>query len=292
MSQELETLLSGYEDKYPRRLAESYPRIVARIVELWPRPDLLASYFQELLIMDRPGRQGFPPDIAMEIFSLSSFYDALLAKPKQGGDVWSEVLEKTKETPQKPGVADAPKDFFKSVGSGDCRTVARSLEAGMNVDIRDGREWTPLMVAAFDGNEEMALLLLRYGASVNAHDPGGYTPLHWAALNGYAKVVDLLLGRKANPGQPSRFGLTPLLQAAAKGHVEIVVRLIAAGADVNAATHDGWTPLHKAVANKHRTVAEMLLEHGANPEARHRDGDTPRSIAERVKDPALLALFS
>lgn len=291
MSDRLAELMRGFENKYPAKLAESFPRISNHIAELWDRPEELNACFQELLISDRPGRQGFPHDVASEIFSLSMAYDAIrAAKPKET-DVWAVVHEQATLELEKLGIKFTSRNFFQSLAGRDNATVVLFLNAGIDVDIRDEREWTALMVASFDGNEDIALTLVEHGANVGARDGGGYTPLHWAAFNGYLKVVHLLLGKRANPNEPSRYGLTPVLQAAAKGHVEVVKRLIAAGASVNAATLDGWTPLHKAVANHHAEVVDILVMNGADPAARHRDGETPLSIARQGRQPHMVDLL-
>src|SRR5215813_10279762 len=44
----------------PAHLACRFPRVMNRIARLWYRPALLDSYFEDLLIDKRGGRQGFP----------------------------------------------------------------------------------------------------------------------------------------------------------------------------------------------------------------------------------------
>ncbi len=48
------------------------------------------------------------------------------------------------------------------------------------------------MISAFNGNEDMAALLIKSRANVHHKDAAGYTSLHWAAFNGYSKIVQLL----------------------------------------------------------------------------------------------------
>lgn len=77
---------------YPTQIENKFPRILAKIVSLWGKPGLDA-YLSELMVSARPGRQGFPDDVAMEIFRLSMAHDALgLSKPLAGhGTGWSGV---------------------------------------------------------------------------------------------------------------------------------------------------------------------------------------------------------
>lgn len=64
-------------DLYPTHLAEKFPRILAKIVELWGKPELDDYFQKDLLTTNRPNRQGFPPEIAVELFRLSNHHAAL-----------------------------------------------------------------------------------------------------------------------------------------------------------------------------------------------------------------------
>ena len=59
---------------------------------------------------------------------------------------------------------------------------------------------SPLHVACYQGNSEVAELLLRRpGVAVNALDIDGHTPLMWAAAKGNKELVALLLAKGADP---------------------------------------------------------------------------------------------
>jgi hypothetical protein len=57
------------------RLAVKYPRIANRIAKDWLRPDLMKPYLRGLLIDERGGRQGFPPNIVAELLRISRYYE-------------------------------------------------------------------------------------------------------------------------------------------------------------------------------------------------------------------------
>lgn len=78
---------AGY---YPKRIEAQYPRILAKIVELWGSATL-DDYLNELMLPSRPGRQGFPPDIAMEIFHLVNIHSSLQLSAKPTGTGWSGI---------------------------------------------------------------------------------------------------------------------------------------------------------------------------------------------------------
>jgi hypothetical protein len=70
----------------PALLAEGFARICNRMGERWLQPDQIIPYFDELLMDNRGGRQGFPISIAIEIASLKEYYLDALAANKL--DVW------------------------------------------------------------------------------------------------------------------------------------------------------------------------------------------------------------
>jgi len=83
--------LGDHASVYPKALEAKFPRILARIVEDWGKPSLDA-YLESLMVSDRSGRQGFPADVAMEVFSLSTLYSSLgLAPKKVAGVGWAGI---------------------------------------------------------------------------------------------------------------------------------------------------------------------------------------------------------
>jgi hypothetical protein len=75
MSERLKALMVGNESYYPQQLVDQFPRIAAHLESLWDTPEAMTLYLEKLLISDRPGRQGFPPGVAAELFALSRVYD-------------------------------------------------------------------------------------------------------------------------------------------------------------------------------------------------------------------------
>lgn len=85
-------LLGGDTTHYPNRLEERFPRIIGKIVELWGRPELDA-YFNELMVSERHDRQGFPGDVAMEIFQLSNVHAGLHLSDVASGTGWAGIQD-------------------------------------------------------------------------------------------------------------------------------------------------------------------------------------------------------
>jgi len=289
MNEKLKTYLSGEPELYPHELEARFPRVFSRIVETWESHENARAVFDELLIDQRGGRQGFPPEVAREIFQLSVAHERLRAAPVPSGDVWDIEVSNARDTLAELGMRPVPADMSRAAERGDASQLLLFLNAGMPVDSRDAQDWTPLMVAAFHGNEAAAKLLIERGADPRARDRAGYTPLHWAALKGYQEVVTLI-ARNAECNVRSTSGLTPLVQAAASGHTEVVQLLLAAGANPNLASDEGWTPLHKAVANGHVEVVRALLAARADVHVEHTDGATPLSLAAKGRNKDILQL--
>lgn len=92
LHQKLLSLLGGDASHYPNKLEQGFPRILRKIIELWGRPELDA-YFNELMVSERHDRQGFPGDVAMEIFQLSNVHAGLHLSDAASGTGWSGIQD-------------------------------------------------------------------------------------------------------------------------------------------------------------------------------------------------------
>ena len=54
----------------PNRLCAAFPRVANRLALLWRDPGLTEHYLDDLLAPRRPGRQGFPSDVSVELLAL------------------------------------------------------------------------------------------------------------------------------------------------------------------------------------------------------------------------------
>lgn len=293
MDERVLRLLNGDKSRYPYALERQFARVLNKIIELWDTPQM-EPYFYDLLMDTRAGtRQGFPKDVARDIFILSRVYDIRknLKNGQQKKDAWSDVREQDKKDVELKSYPVIAADFMKLVESGNTEMVQQALLSGVDLESRDERNWTPLMISAFNGNEKLAMVLICKGANIHPRDKNGYTALHWTAYNGFDKVVDLLIREGAEVNARSDYGWTPLMQAATRGHVVVVMRLIAGGANVNEASNDGWTALHKAAANGHEQIVKFLLSKGADPGIGYSDGTTALTLAIKNKHEGIVELL-
>lgn len=282
----LAELVRDRPEKYPYQLEQHHGRILDRILKLWGTP-AADQYFLDLLVDSRGTRQGFSIKVAEEIYFLSELHSsafsvgsrAVIADDRERVAKAEQRAVKFRTTLIERGFKFVPGEMFRCIASGDIANVVMFVNAGMHVDVLNERGWTPLMVALFEGQEKVALFLIRKGADPYFRDTTGYRPIHWAAFHGYVSVIRELAERRAKLDIKTDFGWPPLLQAAARGFAVAVDTLAELGADVDISDEEGWTALHKAAANGFQDVVAVLLLHGANLDARHRDGRTPLLVA-------------
>jgi len=112
------------------------------------------------------------------------------------------------------------------LGLGRPESMDALLAAGADVEHRDTRGFTPLMIAAWTGRVDAARRLLDYGAKTDNRDTTkGRTALMWAALKGHAAFVRLLLKRGADPALQDNAGLTAAMLAEKHNHPAVVKTL-------------------------------------------------------------------
>lgn len=75
MIEKLSSLLGEDSNLYPHKTEAKYPRIVEKISMLWGTVGM-SRYFTEILFDDRGDREGFPSEVMMEIFALSSHHES------------------------------------------------------------------------------------------------------------------------------------------------------------------------------------------------------------------------
>ncbi|GGK94435.1 ankyrin repeat domain-containing protein [Deinococcus radiotolerans] len=126
-------------------------------------------------------------------------------------------------------------------------------------------------------------------ALVNGVSGDGFSPLGLAAFFGQADVAEALLSRGADVNAVSRNAMRvqPLHSAVAGGHGALARALVMAGADVNAAQQDDFTPLMAAAQNGDAGLALFLRQRGANVNAETADGRRAADFAREEGHAAL-----
>lgn len=311
MDQRLLRILGGEMKFYPYALESKYPRIFAKIMMLWDKPGM-SDYFMQLMVTEREGRAGFPPDVAAEIMRLSLVHasshksDAIpdiwdIPADKFANfrpplhidnvDTWKPLPAATTEAIEKLGSPCSARGFHMAAETGNRRVASIFLEARVSTEITNERGWTPLMLAAFYGHDEVINLLIKHHANIQANDLVGNTALHWAADSGQTSCAKLLIENRAAIDACNISGFTPLAQATLRRHLGVVLLLIDSGANLNSATTDGTTALHKAAAAGYTEIARTLLHHGADANIKNIDDETPLDLATKNNQQAIIKML-
>lgn len=160
-----------------------------------------------------------------------------------------------------PFIQDTLLHFACRLGNADA--VSWLLTSGAEVNVRNSRKETPLLVASAKGHGIIVHSLLSAGANVNCRYGLGDTPLHVAAGFGHLTVVQYLIKFGAHVNSVSLTGMTPLHKAAEGGNDLIVQQLLDQGAKIDESkTTLGLAPLHMGAFDFH--TAKTLIERGAD----------------------------
>jgi ankyrin repeat protein len=149
---------------------------------------------------------------------------------------------------------------------GDRGAVQALLKQAADVNGAQGDGMTALHWAAMKNDAELAEMLLYAGANVRAKTRiGDYTPLVLAAQNGNAAVLHALVAAGADVNARTSNGTTPLMLAAASGSVDAVEALLDHGADVNTTEPvRGFNVAMFAAASNRAEVIGLLATRGAD----------------------------
>jgi len=121
---------------------------------------------------------------------------------------------------------------------GNLNRVKALVNQGVNVNLRNNENMTPLMHAAFGGHANVIRFLLSRGANAKARmNSVNRNALIFAVEKGNANAVRALL-RHSNLSVQNANGRSALTTAANLRHPEIVRMLVRAGARPNNATHE------------------------------------------------------
>lgn len=118
---------------------------------------------------------------------------------------------------------------------------------------------------------------------VNIYSNDGFTPLSLAAFFNQTEIAKLLVENGADPNisATNLSKVNALHSAIAKENYELCEILLAKGADVNAVQMQNITALHSAVHRGNLELTKLLIENGASIDSKMDNGDTAPIIAER-----------
>lgn len=153
--------------------------------------------------------------------------------------------------------------LLEAVMNHDADKIDQLLASGSSPDVANQKGETSLMVAAYQGESEIAKSLLKAGADPNIKEKEwGVTPLMYASFQGNLETAKMLLEYDADPNISNREGWTALMCAAFAGRPKTAQMLLQAGADPNMKTSDGWTAYELALLAEREVTAKTLKAAG------------------------------
>jgi ankyrin repeat protein len=190
------------------------------------------------------------------------------------------MLQTADRPPADPGAA-----LLTAATEGDADAAAVALRAGAELEVRDGRGRTPLLLAVTGDRLEVARLLVALGANPDALDDRHDTPWLVTGVTGSVPMLEVLLPAEPDLTIRNRFGGVSVIPAAERGHVDYVRRVVQTGIDVNHVNDPGWTALLEAVvygdgSAAYQEIVRVLLASGADPAIRDANGRTALEHAE------------
>jgi len=153
-------------------------------------------------------------------------------------------------------------ELTTAIGSKDLPAVLRLIGEGCDVNGKDVRGDTPLIVAARVGAEEIVAELLSADADPLLFGKNRETAVGAAAASGDLRTLSLLIEAVEEPKQLLN---EALFTAATRGDLDIARAMLAAGADPGLPPARS-APLEAAARSGVIEMIELLLDHGANPD--------------------------
>jgi ankyrin repeat protein len=187
--------------------------------------------------------------------------------------------------------------LLRAASDGDADRVSLAIRAGADLETRDSRRRTPLLLAVTHDRLAVARVLVALGADPDARDDRRDTPWLVTGVTGSVAMADVLLPYGPDLSLLNRFGGTSLIPASERGHAGYVRRVVRTGIDVNHVNDLGWTALLEAVilgdgSRPYQRIVRILLDADADASIPDRDGVTARRHAVVRGQTAVARLLS
>ncbi|HTN37157.1 MAG TPA: ankyrin repeat domain-containing protein [Arachidicoccus sp.] len=152
-----------------------------------------------------------------------------------------------------------PERIVKAIMSSDIKIVEewQSIDSIDNVD-RDKR--SAIFYAVICNSAEIVLQLLKSNPNLNLKDGKGWSPLHYAAQDYLVQIASLLLENGVDIELKDDYGNTPLWRATytSKGKGEMIRLLLSHGAERNNPNDSGICPLELAETIQNYNVIQFF----------------------------------
>ncbi|OAY71992.1 putative E3 ubiquitin-protein ligase XBOS35 [Ananas comosus] len=161
------------------------------------------------------------------------------------------------------GVRNSPLHY--SASQGHHEVVSLLIESGVDINLRNLRGQTALMLACLHGRWKVVQILMLFKANIHRKDYlSGGTAFHFAALNGHTRCIRLLFSDYV----PSSSEFWDIMRGnsnsnSKKDALNTHFDEVALSKIVNKKADGGITALHLAALNGHAESVQLLLDLGA-----------------------------
>jgi uncharacterized protein len=126
--------------------------------------------------------------------------------------------------------------------------------------------------------EDMKVYLNENPNAINDQTKEGFTPLILACYRGNIEVAKFLIENVKDVNSQSSMG-SPLMAVAVKGYTDLAQALLNRGANPNVTDEKGTTALMYAVQFRNVAFVQLLLKHNADKTLRDKNGKTAFEFA-------------
>lgn len=180
--------------------------------------------------------------------------------------------------------AGSYEDFFTAIRRDNAGSIQRLLERGFDPNTLNENGQTGLLMALqLDSMRAFTALLAARNLNVEIRNAKDESPLMLAAIKGRLDAVRALVARDADV---NKTGWTPLHYAASGTQPEqgeIIAFLLEHHAYIDAASPNGTTPLMMAAQYGTDASVQLLLSEGADPALKNQLGLTAVDFALRAE---------
>jgi uncharacterized protein len=175
----------------------------------------------------------------------------------------------------------------RAARSGDADAAAIAIRNGADLESRDSRRRTPLLLAATGDHVAVGRLLVALGADPDALDDRHDSAWLVTGVTGSVPMARIIAKARPDYELLNRFGGTSLIPAAERGHDTYVAWVVEhTPVDVDHVNELGWTALLEAVilgegSQRWQRIVRLLLEAGADADIADKDGVTPVQHARK-----------
>lgn len=170
-------------------------------------------------------------------------------------------------------------DPIQMAKAGHLNAMRAYIKSGKNIEAKDNKNNTLLMLATENGHYTIVKELKAAGAKLDAVNTDGKEVLQIAFESRNPNTIDLFLKTESEINRRGQGGDTLLIAAAKRGSIAAVERLVKIdGIDLNQMNDDEMSALHYA-AKEHPEIVRLLCQNGADPDLAGKSGSTALHFA-------------